>query len=440
MWEPDLEDWVYAYDVCIASIMRQQGKTIFDLVEGIDRSLSWDTPQLSVFAMQTGSDAEEKVRDEWKPMLEASKLAPFVDRELGAGKINIGGGKTAVYFDHDSGLSIIKVVATNESAGHGPSNDLVLIDEAWAPAYVDDTVEQALFPTMTARPHSQAFINSVAGTASSVWWRQKVEEGRLASMDDKGTGIAYLEYSIPEDADIYSLDVWRRHMPALGETVTVKKLESLAASLSESSWRRMHGNQWTGGTDLVIPLELWARVVKSGTAPREGLAIGIDMAQDRASGAIAIASADGKIEIQEHEQGTGWIIDEANRLGDKYGAEVALDGGGPIGALADNIGRARKLNNREVQDACGDIFDEIVEGRVRVRPYPSLDDAVEGVVKKEFGDRFVWSRKASAADVTPFMAATVALYAAKHPQKKRKPKIRTYDLEDLELDDDEETP
>jgi hypothetical protein len=102
------------------------------------------------------------------------------------------------------------------------------------------------------------------------------------------------------------------------------------------------------------------------------------------------------------------VIERCNELSETHDADVAVDFGGPAGVFADSLNRCHRLASREVIQACGALFDAIVEATVRFRADPALDAAVGGVVKRTVGDQWVWSRRASLVDVTPLMAATLA--------------------------------
>ena len=77
--------------------------------------------------------------------------------------------------------------------------------------------------------------------------------------------------------------------------------------------------------------------------------------------------------------------------------------------MMSHLENAVELSGREVISATARVFDAIVDRKVRFRDDPGFDKAVSGAVKKPVGDMWVWSRKASANDVTPLIAACLAM-------------------------------
>lgn len=388
-----------AYREVVVTVPRQSGKTTLFLTFQLDRCINWGRPQRSVFTAQTGKDARDKWLDELFPLIEHSKLAPLI----APGYPNRGMGNEALKFKTGS---LIRLLSTSASSGHSKTIDQAVMDEIWHD--VDDRREQGLRPAMITRRDAQLLVCSTAGTAGSTVLNRKVEMGRRAAVEDTGQGVAYFEWSAPEDWDPADQDSWWEFMPALGHTITPEMIEVERQAMEPGEFRRAYGNRPTAGTDLVFPTEIWARVCDPAVKPQGGLRFAVDVAEDRASAAIAVASLDGTAELVEHRPGTGWVADRCNELSETHDAPVALDFGGPAGVLADNIDNCIRMSPREVIQACGAFYDDVVENAIQIRQDDRLDAAVEGAVKKPVGDNWVWSRKASMADVTPLMAVTLA--------------------------------
>jgi hypothetical protein len=266
-------------------------------------------------------------------------------------------------------------------------------------------------------PDAQSLKVSTAGTMASTVYNALRTKGRQAVTDGEGEGICYLEYSADDDWNHLDESSYRRHMPALGYTITERKArQAIENALMDplegvEGVRRAYGNITAGaGAGGVIPLVVWQRVCGPGVhVEGSGLVLGVAVSNDRSSSSIAVADRSGNVELIDCQGGTGWVIERANELAKKWRAKVVLDGGGPAGALADNIKRCRSLNSAQAIKATGAFFDAVVEmNGIQVRTDPLLDAAVEGAVKKEVGDRFVWSRIASTENITPLEAATLA--------------------------------
>lgn len=397
-----LEDGLPAYREVIVTVPRQSGKTTLFVSWQIDRCLNWvGGPQRSAFTAQTGKDARDKWKDELFPLIEGSALSPLVQQ------IDKGMGNESITW-RTGGL--IRLLSSSASSGHSKTIHQAVLDEIWHD--VDDRREQGLRPAMITIADAQLLVCSTAGTAASTVYNRKRLAGRQAVQNDIGQGIAYFEWSAPDDWDPEDEDSWWGFMPALGYTVTPGAVRSELESMKREEFIRAYGNVPTKGADMVFPPEVWERVVDARAQAQGPVGIGVDVAEDRGSAAIAIAGSNDVVELYECQPGTGWVAKDANELrAANRGSQVALDFGGPAGSEAARIVDCHRPTGREVVQACAQLFDDIVENRVRFRADPFFDEAVEGVAKRPVGDGFVWSRKDSVADVTPLMAATMARYA-----------------------------
>lgn len=404
--EIDPETGLLAYREVWVLVMRQSGKTTWELSTETERCVSWDTPQRVVYTAQNGWEAKTKLLEDQVPILQASPLGKLIT-PAGGGRVRRAQGDWGINFGSGSRIDVL---GSSGSAGHGRTVDLGVIDEAWKDE--DDRREQALLPAMITRPWAQLIGASTMGTDASVYLNRKVDAGRHWAVEDPGAGVAYFEFSIPEDADIDDPEVWWTYMPALGYTITEEAVAHARQTMEDGEFRRAFGNQRTaGGGERIIPPELWDRVVAPTAAPEHNLTFGLDINHDRSSAAICVSDGE-TIEMVDHLPGTGWLVERASQLVEAWGGEVVLDGGGPAVSVADELEelrvKVRRLQGGEIAAACGRIYDAIADGKVKVRPSQSLDEAVAGVAKRPTGDRFVWSRSTSLADVTPLVAATMA--------------------------------
>jgi hypothetical protein len=396
--EIEAETGFPAYNEIIVTVPRQSGKTTLNLSWQLDRCLHWGSPQRSAFTAQTGKDARDKWIDELFPQLEASELAGKI------AAINRGMGNEAVRFRNGS---LIRILSTSASSGHSKTLDQAVMDEVWHD--YDDRREQGLRPAMITREDRQLLICSTAGTAASTVYNAKVAAGRRAVEADVGHGIAYFEWSAPEEWDPENRESWWSFMPALGFTITERSIESERLAMKPGEFRRAYGNRPTMGVEMILPLETWQRACDPTAKPEGALRFGLDVAEDRASAAIVAAGANGVLELIDHRPGIGWVVDRANELIDRHGTAIALDFGGPAGVVADSLRRCERMTGRTVLQACAATYDAIIEGTVKFRTDQAFDAAIHGAVRKVVGDMWAWSRKGSVADITPIMAASLAL-------------------------------
>ena len=403
--EWDLETGLPAYREIVVTVPRQSGKTALFLAFQLDRCLSWGSPQRSVFTAQSGKDARDKWLDELFPLIRRSKLAPLVQQ------INEGIGNESVKFKTGS---LIRLLSTSASSGHSKTLHQAVLDEIWHD--VDDRREQGLGPAMVTIPDAQTLVCSTAGTSASTVLNRKTRQGRERVSSGRTSGSAYFEWSAPDGWDPDDEESWYSFMPALGHTIGPEAVRAQRDSMEPQEFLRAYGNRATAAADQVIAADVWQRVCSDLVSPEDGLRFGVDVAQDRSSAAVVAFGGNGVFELVDYRSGTGWLPERVNQLTSAHGGRVAVDFGGPAGVLADQFESCDRLKGRDVLQACGGLFDAIVEGRVSFRRDRVFDDAVAGAVKKPVGDQWVWSRKSSSTDVTPLMAATVAFPESTHEE------------------------
>lgn len=393
----ELVDGRPAYREVFVTTPRQSGKTTLFLSWQVDRCVNWGMPQRSVFTAQTGKDARDKWLDELFPLLKMSRLRPLI------GRVNEGMGNESIRWTTGS---IIRLLSTSAASGHSKTIHQAVLDEIWHDD--DDRREQGLRPAMVTVPDAQLLICSTAGTQASTVYNQKRERGRAAAETDSGQGMAYFEWSAPDGWDPDDEAAWPTFMPALGNTIGVEAIRAERTAMEDDAFRRAYGNIPAGmaGGEIIGP-DLWQRVCVDDAAPSGRLRFGLDVAEDRSS--TAIVADDGKtVELVDHRPGTSWAANRSNELVGRHGGTVVIDGGGPAGSLGDDLDSCEQITGREVAQACGVMYDAVVDRTVTFRRHPAFDRAVEGLAKRQIGDLWVWSRRSSAADITPFMAATLA--------------------------------
>ena len=121
-------------------------------------------------------------------------------------------------------------------------------------------------------------------------------------------------------------------------------------------------------------------------------------------------------EIQEHKQGTSWVVErilgmveradiDASSLTAWAGcvADCAVAGGGGSGGGCVDVGAWACVRAVPGFGAGGGFG---APGVVELR------DAVRGAKERPLGDAWAWSRKTSSVDISPLVAATLALGAA----------------------------
>lgn len=390
----------------IVTIQRQAGKTTWLLSEAVDRCMFGPPRQRVWYTAQTGQVARDKW-DELVDELERSPLAGQVTtkRTNGSERITFPNGST------------LRPFPPTREALHGQQSDLVIIDEAWAhSAERGAELMQAVGPTQATRPGAQVIVVSTAGSlADSTYLWPLVTRGRAGD-----SALSYLEWSIPDLIDPLDVAAVAAYHPAVGHTVDVSFLEREAGILSDfpGEFARAYGNRWTQTLERVIDPAAWARIRTEAPLPAGAPVFAGDIAQDRSRGAIVAAVA-GTLEVVESRPGTEWIGGRLAELVERHTpAGVLVDRIGPSATLADDLDRAGvtilELNPRDISAACQRFLDDVVNGRIRVRPHPALDAAVDAAAQRPLGEGWAWARRRAAAPICELVAATLASWGDQH--------------------------
>lgn len=379
---------------------RQSGKSYAVLVAMVRQALYKRDARVT-YSAQNGLAARTRLLDEWAPQIRSSPLAETIQ------KVRSQSGSEAILFRNGSQIA---VMASGESAGHGPSIDLGVIDEAWADT--DSRREQSLKPSMAARRDAQLWACSTAGTEASVYWRRRVDAGRAIVTDRiNDARTCYIEYSADPGADPGNPATWRSCQPALGYLIDEANVRHEQATMEPEEFARGFLNMFTTGERSVIPMELW-RAVSADVKPSGGLVFGIDATPDRSAGAIVAVDTSRRAEVVEHREGVTWMVERVVELAKRWSGRIAVDVRGPAAPLIPEIkdqgGRVVEYGSQEMAGATARLYDAIADQEIKVRPHPALETAVEGATKRVAGDLWFWGRSASHVDISPLVALSLA--------------------------------
>ena len=392
----------------VVTVPRQAGKTTLLLSVMVWRALQWPHQRI-VYTAQTAQDARHKWRDEHVPLLDRSELSSLYE-------VRQSNGSEAIRWSNGS---LHQIIATTEKAGHGQSLDLAVVDEAFA--QTDNRLEQAVKPAMITRDEPQLWIISTAGTAASSWLRSKVDRGRDAVTAGEAEGFAYFEWSAGDDDDPTDPQTWQRCHPALGHTINLEALTSDFRSMELAEAERAYLNRWTQGVaSAPIPLSTWQRRADPNLELGDNLCFAVDFSPARANASIAAASPVGKrfaVELVDERDGTQWVVPRCIELWDRWKPHAFIvDAVGPASSIIPELEshgiKVITTNSRDMAQACGRLFDAVLNDKVRHRAQPVLDAAVAGAAKRKLGDAWAWSRSSSAVDISPLVAVTLALWGS----------------------------
>ncbi len=416
-----MPDGRYRYPVVVVTVPRQSGKTTLMRAVGVERAIAY--PDAPVFyTAQTGKDARERWRDLVKQLRASAFRSQITVREAA--------GSERVIFPNGSEFRCFAPVGAGL---HGYTPPTVMLDEVWA--HDDAKGEElmgAIVPAQITLPHRQLWLVSTAGTSASGFLRKWVDAGRAGA-----DGVALFEWAAPDSADPYDPETLRAFHPAVGwvrpdgtPQVTVEDLLDAAERNSRAEYERAYLNRWTVTESVLIPADVWRALgdLELDDVDPSRVVLSYDVAHDRRSAAILATWRDAgliRTRVVLADAGTAWVVPALQELCRKAApAAVAADDGGACRQITDALHRAGDLvalgiphmvlGPRDFAMATGAFLSHIDDGTIRHDASDLLATSTAGVVTRPMSDGVAFSRRHSAGDSSPVIAATVGAWAVDH--------------------------
>lgn len=419
--EVDPATGLLAYSLVVITVPRQSGKTTLTGATAQQRAV-YKPRQRVWYTAQTREIARDWLLNEHAPGLEASPLKPFV-------KLRRAQGSEGMTYPHGS---MFRIFAPLPAALHSKQSDLVIVDECWAHELERGRqLDQAIVPTQATRPGAQVWKLSTAGDESSLWLWEIVKRGREAVDAGRRDGVAYFEWSCPDELDPTSPSSWPAFHPAFGLTIGVSQMKAALDELGPAGFARAYGNRWPDGMGVAaapkIPPGRWAAAQAPPiTSVPAGVrvAVGFDAPRDRASATVVVAWRDLgglRCEIADHRPGTGWLPEYVSELvGRRAPVAVAYPADSPVLDVADTLATAGlpmvAIRGRDWPAACAAWLSAITEKRIHVGAHPAMAKAAEVAPGRDSGDGgWAWHRRGAVASIAPVIAATAACWGLTHP-------------------------
>ncbi|MFF5793689.1 hypothetical protein ACFY5D_16710 [Paeniglutamicibacter sp. NPDC012692] len=324
----------------------------------------------------------------------------------------------------------VRFIARTKSGGRGMAADLLIVDEA---QHYSEESSSALIPIISSGPRSDsqqilAGTPEVSGGDATIF--KGVRTKALASELGKG---CYHEWSMADGDDTNDPLVWAKANPSLGIRLSVDDVEAELSSMSETNFAVERLGSWsTKALVAVIDQKTWLGLIDQESKIVSGHVLAVDVNPNRTDSTIAIAGirADGlyHVEIVAHQtSGVGWVVPSVLKVAELKGIKsVVIDNVGPAASIAEALSRNKSLKvvttgTQDVTNACAQFYDAVQDGTLRHISQPALNMAVANGRKRRIRDAWGWNRATATSDITPLVAATLALWGV-NTSKVRKAK------------------
>lgn len=397
----------------VLSIPRQVGKTF--LVGMILIALCVLFPRLTVLWTAHHGRTTTMTFQTMQGMVRRRKIWPHVQA------IRTANGEQEIRFKNES---VIMFGAREFGFGRGFAKvDVEVFDEAQklSSAALDDMV-----PAVNQSEHESGGLIFFMGTPP----RPKDDGDEFANrrqkaLSGKAENMVYVEFSADSDADPDDQAQWAKANPSFPHRTPIESMERMREQLTdEDSFMREALGVWDSNTSTqVIDPESWQRAGDTGSVPSSRFVLAVDVSPDQARSSVAFAGlrADGLVHVELYEQRSGsawlagWIAEKcaANDI-----AAVVVDEASPAAPLVAEL-RRRKVRQvvstgaRDMASACADFYSLVEGGELRHTDQPQVNAALAVARKRSLGDGWAWNRKSADADITPIVAATLAVWGVR---------------------------
>lgn len=406
------------YREILITLGRQQGKTTILRVKKAHRAVEHPN-QIIQFAAQDGVEAKKK----WLKQANQLTKSPLAEK-LVTGSPTTSNGKEVL--EWINGSTEVPLSGTTTS-GHGDSLDAGFLTEAFAQK--DYRVEDNMLPAMTARPDAQFLAESTAGTATSIYWNERVEaeRERLRQEPYAPSRIAFFDWSAdPDIDDPADPATWKKVAPALGWTVQLETIEHAYNTATTPAKMRLFKRGTLNITDLgetdntsIFDEDKWAATGDDDSMIFGSRSFSLDITPDRTWAAVAQAgvnrAGNEHYELIKHERGTHWVknflVEKLARNGTKT---INIIAGTQAALMEDDLRKAglivRLLSRAEYASACAEFHDGIenqTSRHLETMQVP-LDLAVAAATWTTKSELRVFDRRDHTTDISPLVSCVVA--------------------------------
>ncbi len=308
----------------------------------------------------------------------------------------------------------VEFVARSKGSGRGFSVDVLVLDEAQE---LSDEAFEALLPTISASPNPQTIMTGTPpGPAAN---GEVFTRTRKLGVEGTDNRLAWLEWScVGDEVDLDDRRNWAAVNPALGIRLAWETVADERQAFSDEGFGRERLGMWDdAGVGAVIDRATWAACADAASRVEDPVAFSVDVDGDGVTASIGVAGRrkDGlaHVEIVDCRPGTDWVGLRLTQLVAQW-SPVSLVVNGPASAFVPELTELGVpvvvMGAAEFAAACGAFRNAVTARTVRHPDQAYFNTAVEAARKRLSGDGWVWGRRHSASDITPVVAATLALH------------------------------
>ncbi len=311
----------------------------------------------------------------------------------------------------------VEFVARSKSSGRGFTVDGILLDEAQE---LTDEALAALLPTKSASPLGNPqtiYTGTPPGPKVSGEVFTRLHDGGHKGKDPR---LSWLEWGAPKGADLDDREAWARANPALGIRLSLDEIIDERSQMSDEDFGRERLGWWDEADDVDNGLTVsgWNALADPSAAPSGELWLAADVAPGHGSASLVVVGSD-VLELIVRRPAAAWLPEFVAGVRQRQGitTPLAYDPAGPIGTLVPDFDRLgvplHPVDGKDSVRALGSLVAAVTDKTFRHRGEPEFVAAVAGAKRRAVGDGHKWSRKDSSVDISPLVAATVALWVAR---------------------------
>jgi len=287
-------------------------------------------------------------------------------------------------------------------------------------------------PILMANPNPQTnFVGTGGIDGISDWWW----DVRLRALSDDPGDFGYLghtaevlsaemDMSNRPHVDALDRELWLMANPALAAgRGDMGFLEEQLRNLGPHLFAREHLGVWdnppAGADGVVISLDAWNALEDKGSEISGRAVLALDVSQDR-GGDTSICAAgrrdDGLLHVETivSKPGTSWVVSEMPDLLRRAGCNsVRVDKTSKSNQLIIQLAEAGvvvdEVSMHDHASATGMFIEAVADGRLRHLGQQSLRSAISAAKLRLSGDAELWGRRQSKVNISPLVAATLAL-------------------------------